>query len=166
MFNPLFPFTKEVLEATVERGCYWFVRNSYPLAFDHFDTDIKACFIMTHYNDHAKAVAHVNSIDRNASGKLYDWNDAADQEKLYVAADHPKGYKIFSAYFLPDYKKKITVNTRAKINHYLRMHTDWEPGKGETVAVDLFLRFGILYASLGYAGEQIKITFEEIEKQR
>ena len=166
MFNPLFPFTRDVLEATVERGCTWFVRNNYPQAFDHFETEIKACFLMTHYNDHSKAIAHFNSISNDTSKKLYDWNAATDREKLYIAANQPEGYKIFSAYFLPDYKKKITVNTRAKINSYLRMHTSWKPGKGETVSVDLLLQFGILYASLGYAGEQIKITFKEIEKQR
>jgi hypothetical protein len=165
MFNPLYPFTKDVLETTVARGCYYFVRNNYPPAFDHFQDHIKGYFLFTHYNDLSKAEAHFNSITQDPYRKLYNWEVAADQEKLRIAANHPEGYKIFSAYFLPDYKKLVTANIKQKINQYIFRYTNWKPGRGETVHIDFFLQFGALYISLGFAGQQLKITFEEIEKQ-
>lgn len=166
MFNPLYPLTTDVLQATIDRGCVYFVRNTYTQAFDHFDHNIKGYYLFTHYNDLAKAEAHYNSIKHDKSRFLYDWNNPEHQDRLKKAAASPQGYKIFSTYFLPDYKKKITNPLKDKINKYMYRHTDWKPGRGETVNVDFFLQFGTLYITMSYAGQQIKVNFTDIENQR
>ena len=166
MFNPVYPFTAQVLEATINRGCLYFVRNTWPQGFDHFNENIKGNYILTHYNDLAKATAHYNSIANDSSRFLYDWNNAEQQEKLKTAAAGPAGYKIWSAYFLPDYKSKITNPLKDKINRYMYKHTNWKPGRGETVAIDFFLEVGSLFITMRYAGEQQKVKFTDIENIR
>lgn len=165
MFNPVYPFTMEVLQKTVARGCTWFVRNTWPAGFDHFSEDIKGTFIITHYNDKAKALAHYNSISNDPYRFLYDWDEEEHKAKLKTAASGPAGYKVFSSYFLDDYKTKITNRIKDKINHYMYKHTSWKPVKGETVHVDFYLQFGMLFITMRYGGQQISIKFEEIEKQ-
>ena len=66
MFNPAYPFTKDVLEATVKKGCVYFVRNTYDKVFDHFHENIKGYYLITHYNDLAKATAHYNSTSNDS----------------------------------------------------------------------------------------------------
>ena len=84
MFNPLYPFTNDVLEATIKRGCTFFVRNTYPNALDHFDESIKGYFIITHYDDEAKARAHFNSIVGDAYRHIYNWSDPQQQRAILV----------------------------------------------------------------------------------
>lgn len=166
MFNPLYPFTQEVLDATIKRGCIYFVRNNYNSAFDHFNEGIKAYFLFTHYSDHAKALAHYNSITNDPNRFLYSWTDSDHQKKLSIAASNPPGYKIFSSYFMPNYKDKISLILKEKINKYMYRNTDWKPGKNEKVNLDFYLQFGQLFTTMTYAGQQLKVKFTDIEKQR
>ena len=166
MFNPLYPFTTATLEATIKRGCTFFVRNTFPNAFDHFAENIKGYFLITHYDDISKAQAHYNSIEGDPYRYLYDWFNPEHQEKLKLAATQPAGYKIYSSYFYPDYKRKITPIIKEKINKYMYRHTNWKPGKGETVHVDFFLQFGAIFITMRYAGQEIKVKFIDIENSK
>lgn len=166
MFKPLYPFTTEVLEASIQRGCMWFVRNTFwDAVTDHFDENNKGYFLFSHYNDGAKAEAHFNSIAQDPHRFLYSWNDPIHQERLKAAASYPKGYTIYSAYFLPDYKKKITKPLKEMINAYMYRHTNWKPGRGETVGIDFYLQFGMLYLDMKYGGEELKIKFADIQNK-
>src|SRR4051812_34472471 len=164
MFNPTYPFTKEVLEASVKRGCFYFVRNSYRRPFDHFDEGIKAYLLITHYDDVAKAYAHINSITNDPQRFLYDWKNEEHKKRLYVASSQPEGYKIYSTYFLPDYKDKITATLKDKINSYIYRHTNWKPRKMEVLNVDFYMQYGSLYVAISYTTQKIKIKFDDIEK--
>ena len=163
MFNPLYPFTKEVLAATIKRGCTYFVRNDYPNAIDHFNTGIKAHLLYSHYDDYAKALAHYNAIPHDKTRRLYDWNKEKDKHDLELAAAQPKEYKIYSTYFLPDYKNRITPVLKEKINKYIYRQTMWQPKKGETIKIDFNLQFGSIYITANYAGNQLKVKFAEVE---
>jgi hypothetical protein len=163
MFNPLYPFTKDVLEATIKRGCMYFVRNDYPNAIDHFNTGIKAYLLYSHYDDYVKALAHYNAIPTDHTRRLYDWNNEKDIEDLKLAASQPKDYKIYSAYFLPDYKNSITPVLKEKINKHIYLKTMWQPKKGNTIKIDFNLQFGSIFINASYAGYQLKVKFADIE---
>lgn len=94
---------------------------------------------------------------------LYDSSNEEHKIKLLVAAGQPTGYKIYAAYFLPDYKKKISSATRNKINRYVYLHTNWKPSRGQTIHIDFYLQFAAIFITLSYAGQQLKIKFEDIE---
>ena len=160
MFNPLYPFTEDVLYATVKRGGLWFVRNSFNMG----EEIAGKSFLITHYNDQAKAETHYNIVSHDAYRFLYRWEDAAGQERLKLAAAKPEGYEIFSSYFYPDYKRKISKKYKEKINKYMYMHTAWKPAGRDTVHVDLYLQFGVMYLHLKYEGEELKIKFADIER--
>lgn len=162
MFNPLYPFTKPVLEKTIQRGCIYFVRNDYPNAIDHFQTGIKAHLLFTHYDDLGKAQAHYNSIPQDKYRFLYDWNNPEHQEKLIIAASQPKEYKIYSSYFLPDYEKLITDEQKKKINKYIDLQTMWKPKKGESIKIDISLQFGSIFITASYQGNKLKAKFADV----
>ena len=164
MFNPTYPFTKKVLEATVKGGSIYFVRNTYNQPFDHFNDSIKGYFIITNYKDISKAEAHYNSISKDSNRFLYDFNNEEHKNKLYKAAAQPEGYKIYSVYFLPNYKDLITARIKEKINKYMYRRTNWKPGRGETVNLEFYIQFGALYATMSYNGQKEKVKFEDIEK--
>lgn len=162
MFNPVYPFTKEVLETTIKRGCIYFVRNYWNPGADPFHPEIKA-IILTHYDDKAKAQAHYHATGNDIYRFLYDSADPDHLSKLRTAANQPTGYRIYSAYFIPDYKDKITNRLKEKINLWMYRNTHWNPKKGETVNIDFYLQHGQLYVTLVYAGNQRKVKFEDIE---
>jgi hypothetical protein len=163
MFNPLFPFTSEVLQATVQRGGLWFVRNTFDGMTLPAGQNKDGFYLISHYNDPAKAGAHFNSIVHDAHRFLYAWEDPVHRQRLQHAATRPPGFAIYSAYFYPDYKKRMTQKDRDKINRYLYKHTEWKPGGGDTVHVDLYLQFGMLYLHLRFEGQELKIKFADIE---
>lgn len=160
MFNPLYPFTQEVLDATIKRGGLWFVRNTFDIA----DVKNRKNFLITHYNDASKAETHYNIIGHDAHRFLYRWQDEEDRERLKFASQQPEGYGIFSSYFYPDYKKKISKDYKEKINRYMYSQTAWKPAGSDTVHVDLYLQFGIMYLHLKFEGEELKIKFADIER--
>ena len=166
MFNPLYLLSNEVLEATVKRGCIYFVRNNYPNAFNPLAEGIKANLLLSHYDDLQKAQEHFNSIPQDVYRFLYHWNNPEHQSKLKIAASQPKGYAIYSTYFYPNYKTKITPRLKEKINSYMYSHTRWNPKKGETVNIDFHLQFGALFVTMQYAGKKIQVRFIDIEKQQ
>jgi len=166
VFNPLYQFTTEVLEATIKKGCDYFVRNTYRQPQYNSHEEIKGYYIITHYNDKAKSEAHYNSIAEDKNRYLYNCYNKEDKEKLKIAASQPKGYMIYSAYFMPNYREKISKRTKDRINTYIFKHTNWKPTKGYVVGVDFYLQFGSIFIALNYAGQEIKINFDEIENQK
>jgi len=163
MFNPLFPFTKQVLQATVAKGINYFVRNTFTRAKDHFDEGVKGYFLITHYADKAKADAHYKASKNDGNRYLYDWQDEEDKKKLLIAAGEPEGFRIFSTYFKPDYKKLLTDTHRDRINTYMYANTDWKPKRGQNVNVDFYMQFGYLYATLSFQHKELTVKFDEIE---
>lgn len=164
MFNPLYPFTEPLLDAFVKAGKLYFVRNTFNRGFDHFDENIKACFIITHYDDKAQAMAHYNSISHDKYRCFYEYSIAEDQKKLRIAASQPSGYKIYSSIFVNDWEKRITKELKEKINRYMYHNTNWKPGKNEMTHLNFYFQFGQLYFSLSYGGDKITGTFDQIEK--
>jgi len=82
------------------------------------------------------------------------------ESHIAVFAEDPR------LYFYPDYKKKISKTVKEKINRYMYTHTNWKPAGSDTVNVDLYLQFGVMYLHLKYEGEEIKIKFADIERMK
>ena len=162
MFNPLFPFTKDLLDSFIKAGKRYFVRNSYPRGYD--DPILSGSFIITHYDDIAKANAHFHANTLDEHRYLYDWNDPFDRDKILLASFQPAGYKIYSSLFIPDWRKKITPNMKLKIDDFMYRETNWKPGKGEKTNLNFYFQFGQLYFSLSYKHNKISGKFDEVEK--
>lgn len=163
LFNPVYPFTSDVLHKSIERGCKYFVRNQWHAGYDHFDDVQTQSIIIAHYLDEQEASAHYQAIQQDKYRFLYDINIPEHLERLQKAAAQPTGFKVFSAYFRPDYKKLVTPRLKEKINSWMYRNTDWKPKKGQTVNVDFYLQFGQLFITMSFQGRKIKVRFEDIE---
>lgn len=161
-FNPLFLFTEPLLESFIKSGKLFFVRNGYNRGSDNNRLPLRS-FLMTHYDDLSKAKAHFNSITTDKYCFLYNWEDKEHQNKLKIASQQPSGLKIFSGLFLPDWKSKITAQTKEKINQYMYQNTNWKPGKGDKTNLNFYFQFGQLYFTLTYKGNKISGKFDDID---
>lgn len=163
VFNPVYPFTIDVLKGSIDRGCKYFVRNRWHAGYDHFDEIQTQSLIIVHYLDLKEAEAHLQAIKQDKYRFLYDITNQDHLDRLQKAAQQPEGFKIFSSYFRPDYKKLITPRLKGKINSWMYRNTDWKPKRGQTVNVDFYLQFGQLFITMSFQGRKIKVRFEDIE---
>ncbi len=165
MINPFAPLSKALLDAIVSRGKKYFVRQSFPRGHDHFDEGINGYFIFTHYSDIAHAQHHMMAIGHDSYKYLYEWDNPEHQQKLYVAASQPAGYKVYSAVFIKDWEKLVS-GTRAKAKDFIETKVRWRPGRGDNVDISIYARYGELYARLKLRGQEVRVKLEEIENYK
>lgn len=163
MFNPFHPFTIALLEAYVNAGKRYFVRQRFDRAKTPHDEGIKGCFLISHYELFTTAQDHLGAIAYDPFRFLYDWEDISHREKLRLAASLPEGYRIYSPVFRPDWEKGISDRMKEKARRYVA-ELGWAPKAGEMVNTNYEVQFGELFVRLSYKGRQVKVKFEEIEK--
>src|SRR5438045_2242182 len=93
MFNPAYPFTKELLDSMLAKEVPFFVRSTYNRGFEN---GLKGSYLISHYHKKSDAEQHYNSIQHDKSRFLYDATVTEHVEKLKIAASQPEGYKIYS----------------------------------------------------------------------
>jgi hypothetical protein len=162
MFNPFYPFTKQLLEGFLKYNKKYFVRQSFERGRNILDESIKEYFLVTHYGNLTTAMDHFGAISHDPRRFLYDWNNPEHREKLLVAASNPNGYKIFASVLKPEYEKGTAKQLKNKLRTYINK-IGWYPKRDEGVSSNYELQFGELYIRLKYAGREAKVKFEEIE---
>jgi len=166
MFNPFAPFTPLLLQAFVNAGKRYFVRQAFTRARDHFDEGIKGDYIFTHYSEAGHAQHHLGAISHDPSGYVYNWNNPAHQASLAIAASGPAGYRIYSSVFGEDWQKHLTAPLRQKARQYIDLRLGWKPARGETIGFQLYVHYGEVYAKLTLKAQQVRVKLEEIEQIR
>ncbi|SEW52066.1 hypothetical protein [Chitinophaga arvensicola] len=162
MHNPLALLSPELLVALQKHGFTIFVRQSYPRGRDHFDTDIKEIFLITHYDDLKAAEEHMAHIAADHRKHLYQISIPEDREKLMIAAAQPDGYKVYVA-LLKDKKWKGAAKLQPKLKTYLQQNTSWKVKDG-AIAADLYLHYGELMLKLVNPSGEITLPLSDIEK--
>ena len=163
MFNPFALLSKPLLDAFVQSGKKFFVRQQFDRARDHFHEDVKGYFIITHYAEKGHAEHHYGAISEDPFRFLYDWQDADHQNKLRIASSQPTGYKIYSSVFNHDWQKHITNPLKQKFRNYVEGKLGWNPAVVETVGFDIYVNYGELYARLKLRTQEVRVKLEEIE---
>jgi hypothetical protein len=163
VFNPFAILTPPLLEAFVQSGKRFFVRQQFNRAHDHFHEEVKGYFIITHYAEKGHAEHHYGAISEDAFKFLYDWQDPDHQKKLCIASSQPKGYRIYSSVFNPDWQKHITNRLKQKLRNYVEGKSGWKPTVAETVGFDIYVNYGGLYARLKLRTQEVRVKLEEIE---
>jgi hypothetical protein len=162
-FNPLARLDERALEGMVRDGHRYFVRQTFNRGIDGFDTNVKGCFLFCHYKDLPKAKEHYDVLDGDPNRFLYDWENEAHRKKLRIAAAGPEGYKIYTNTLVPDWEKYMTDRVKQKIRAYI-MKLGWKPTREEAVTPVLYPHFGEICVSLRFRKQEVRVTFEEIEK--
>src|SRR5918993_4199247 len=101
MFNPCYPFTRELLDSMINKEVVHFVRSTFPRGMPKDDAQYKGCFLISHYHDPGEAERHYNAIRHDANRFHYDARIKEHIEKLQAAAEQPAGYKIYSRIMIP-----------------------------------------------------------------
>lgn len=166
MFNPLFAFELPVLEKLVESGHQYFVRQSYPRGKRVTDSDIKHSFLISHYSDLEKAQQHFSVIKNDPYAFLYLWEDEDHRKKLRLAASKPEGYKLFASLLHPQWQAMLTDILKGKIRYYIEKELKWRPGRSDKVVPSFFLQYGELFVTLRWSMNEVRVNFDDIEKQK
>lgn len=163
MFNPFALLSAPLLQAFVNTGKKFFVRQRFNRASDHFHDQVQGYFIITHYAEKGHAEHHYGAISQDPYKCFYEWENDEHRNKLIVAASQPEGYKIYAAVFVPDWQKHITNPLKQKLRNYVESKLGWKPSVAETVAFDIYVNYGELYAKLKLRNQEVRIKLAEIE---
>ena len=162
MFNFLAPFDEKNLDGFIKEGNRYFVRQTFNKAKDPFDIETRGHFLFCHYKEYAQAKEHFDVLMDDPNRYLYDWEDSEHREKLKVAASKPRGYKLFTNTFIPDWERHITDKFKSKVKAYIQS-LGWKPGRNDSVKFDFFPRFGEPHISLRFKNREVHVTFDDIE---
>jgi hypothetical protein len=164
MFNPLAPMSEKALKSMIEEGHIYFVRQTFNRAKDPFDEGIKGYYLFCHYKTETLAKEHYDALRSDPNRFLYNWQNEAHKLKLLSAASHPAGYKLYTNTFIPDWEKHITNRMKQKVRAYINKQ-GWRPSREEGVDISFYPHFGEVMVTLRFRRQEVKIKFEEIEKQ-
>lgn len=162
MFNPFYPFTSALLQAFIDKGKIFFVRQQFTRGRNKTDEDVKGYFLITAYDNFTTAQDHYGAIAYDPYRFLYDWNKGEDQDRLKLAASEMKEYRVFTAVFKLAWEREISDALREKIRRYIQT-LGWSPAGKDVVDTSYEVRFGELYLCLKYKKREARVKFEEIE---
>lgn len=159
MHNPLYIFTTEVLEELIKTGHRWFVRQTY---IRGLSSELKASFLISHYEEQAKADIHFKALGNDQNRFLYDAEDPSHRLKLQIAASQPEGYRIYTLHLAMD-EWKVPLTLKGNLKRYIT-RLGWQPSRDKGVNAKLFSQFGELFIALKWQSHETKVPLYEIEK--
>lgn len=157
MHNPFALLDKVLLDGLISAGHIYFVRQTYARGKD---PRMKEVFLFSPYYSKTLALAHYEAIPEDPRRYIYT---LAEQEKLYLAAEQPSGYRVYVA-LLNERTWKPSYDISAKIKRYIRSEANWKPERKDEVQATLFVQFGELFITLKLNQEEIKVPLSDIEK--
>ncbi len=160
MHNPLYIFTTEVLDELIKTGHRYFVRQTYKRGLN---AELKASFLISHYEEQAKADIHFKALVNDPNSFLYDAEDPSHLLKLQVAASQPEGYRIYTLHLAME-KWKVPLILKGNLKRYIT-RLGWQPSRDKGVNAKLFSQFGELFIALKWQSHETKVPLSDIEKQ-
>lgn len=159
MHNPLYIFSTEVLEELIKTGHRYFVRQTYRRGYDH---TLKASFLISHYEEQAKADIHFKALTNDPNRFLYDAQNPERLTKLQIAAAQPEGFRIYTLHLAME-EWKVPTSLKGNLKRYIT-RLNWHPSKDKGVNAKLFSQFGELFIALKWQSHETKVPLYEIEK--
>lgn len=158
MFNPAYPFTKELLESFISKEVKHFVKSTYKRGASG---EIKQAFLISHYHDKAEAERHFNAIASDPGRDIFDTDKTEDLEKLRIETNPER--VSFSKLIHPENEKRATEKFRENTKRYLYNNTNWDLKGRVTIYPKLYFQLGELYVKISHQGDEIKMKFAELE---
>ena len=162
MHNPFGLLSPKLLQAMIDAGNRYFVRQTYIRGMDPKDPVHKAAFLFTHYDNLPAARMHYNFLLHDRSRFLYDSMNEEHKSKLEIAAKQVAGYPVYTPLLEKPWQPSEKMSEL--IRRYIRAHLSWTPAREETVKADLFIQFGELFVNLKYRSQETKVPLADIEK--
>jgi len=160
MFNPNYPFTRELFDSFKEKGVKYFVKSTFKRGIN---STIKEAFLISHYHDKSEAVRHYNVIPNDQNRDIFDTDAPEDFERLKKETEATETRVTFSKLIHPENEKKATERFRENTKRYLFQNTNWDLKGRITLYPKLYYQLGELYVRIAHQGDEIKMKFEELE---
>jgi hypothetical protein len=153
-------FNTHLLAALYRSGHRYFVRQTLPKEYTLFDANVKACFLVTHYNDMKQVNIHLKNIEYDGNKYVYDLDVETDRRKLYEAALQPQGYKIYTPLKLNDADQMLSY--KSKLKSYIDTKLQWKPKKADDIRAALSYAFGIFYIEFTWNTMKAKVKADDV----
>jgi hypothetical protein len=167
MFNPFEPFEERFIDAFRKQKKRYLVSQSFRNGIDQFHNVGKEHILLSHYEDHNKAVVHKRALGGDKYAAVIDLENSKHEEKLKSMLMPDSKYKVFSI-LVSDAEalnRRIKIKFENNIRRYIQNQTNWRIGGDQELQTQYEITFGELYIIMKYGSKQpIRIKFEEIEK--
>lgn len=158
MHNPLSLLHIQVLDALVQAGHSYFVRQLYPRGMRQ---GMKESLVITPYRSADEARKHYDMILTDGRRYIYDISVPADKEKIYHAATQPGGYGVYIA-LLEAREWEPGPSLKGDIKRFMRLHCRRPEGR-ERGTVILHMQFGELLLTLPFHKTGSPVPLSQID---
>jgi len=165
MLQPFEPFKQIYLERLRSLKKRWLVSQSYHRAYNLLDAQHKIGLLLTDYDTRGGANIHVNAVKNDKYAAVLDLENEAHRNKLTEMLRDDSNYTLYwsvvkSAAAL---KKRVDLKYKEHMRRYVARHTRWRIGGSDALYPNIEVAFGELFIVLKYAGQVLRVKFEEIE---
>lgn len=165
MLQPFEPFRLVYLERLRHLKKRWLVSQSYARAYNPFDENHTIDILLTDYDARGGANIHVNAVKHDKYAAVLDLENEKHRNKLAQMLENDSNYKLYWAVVksAAQLKKRIDLKYEENMRRYLAKNTLWRIGGSDTIRPNIEVAFGELFLVLKYAGQVLRVKFEEIE---
>jgi hypothetical protein len=168
MLQPFEPFRPEFVDRLLRLNKKFLVTQTYPAGADTCEADIaqKIPLLVSDYEQLSRAKTHCNAVrpgDRYAA--IIRLEVPEHVQKLHEMLAPGSGYRLYFAVIKSreELQRRLDRDCREHMRRWIDRHTTWRIKKDAVITPSLQLIFGILYIELKYAGQTVRITFEELQ---
>lgn len=165
MLQPFEVFKINYIPQLIKLKKIYLVTQTYKRAHNLFTEAGKIDLLISTYDDAAKAKIHYNAVKQDKYSAVINLTKEIHLQKLQEMLGEGSTYRLYWAIVKDASKleKNIDKLYKEHFKRYIDKHTNWRLGSN-TLKPDIQLIFGELFVILKYAGQTLRIKFEEIEK--
>jgi hypothetical protein len=144
----------------------WLVSQSYHRASHVFHEKHQISILLTDYDTRGGANIHVNAVKSDKYAVVLDLENAAHVNKLKEMLQQDSPYKLYWAVVksAAALKKRVDLKYKENMRRYIARNTRWRIEGSAALRPNIEVAFGELFIVLKYAGQVLRVKFEEIEK--
>jgi hypothetical protein len=143
----------------------YLVTQTYRRAEDMYREDWKIPLLLTDYDDLALAKVHVNAVKKDKYLALVDLQLPAHRQRITELLDDTSRYRLYWAVIrnIREVETKVNAQYADGLRRYISAQTSWKIGRDTVLRPSLQVIFGELFLIVKYAGQTLRVKFEEIE---
>ena len=159
-FNPFLPFKGYYINRLKTLDRKFIVSQTYQAA-----GGIKT-LLFTDYALEAEARKHFSAIGDDPLKAIIYLDNPVHCQKVFAVTRAGSGYKVFWGVIENTKKLRVMLNGKYgdRIRKYVEQKTQWYISRDAILKTSVELLYGRLLITLHYQKQDIKLTFEELEK--
>lgn len=166
MLQPFEIFRPEYIKRLKDLNKVYLVAQTYERVTEK-QKEGKITILLSDYDDIGLAKIHLAAISSDKYAAVIDLRKTKHEEKLREMLSDVSPYKIYWAVVNDAGKlKKIAEQKyKDKIRSYILKKTTWRIGADESIKTQLQVVFGEIYITIKRGTQELRVKFEEIEKE-